>query len=50
MMPVGAKIVLNIAIGIIYICTILMLFSTIKSFITDIKNMLNKETFDDEEE
>jgi hypothetical protein len=45
MMPVGAKIVSNIAIGIIYICTIPVVVTTI----AEIKNILSEEAFDDEE-
>lgn len=49
MMPVGAKIVSNIAIGIIYICTIPVVVTTIKAVIAELKNILSEEAFDDEE-
>lgn len=49
MMPVGAKIMSNIAIGIIYISTIPIVLTTIKAVIAEIKNILSEKTFDEEE-
>ena len=48
MMPVGAKIMSNIAIGIIYISTIPIVLTTIKAVIAEIK-ILNEKTFDEKE-